>query len=276
MIRVSDIMTPRVVVINPNDTLSRARNLMLRYNISRLIVIDEFRKPVGILTETDVALKIWEESFEREARPINEILVREVMSKSVVCIKPKQPITSAAKVMLEKRISGLPVVDEEGCLIGIITKTDLTRAYAQHFPGAFRVRDLMSSPVITVHPMHTVYRVGKLMKEHGISRVIVVDNKTPIGIVTKTDLSFIEPLRKPRKIKYASRIVRLLRIPLVMDVMTPNPITVDLDEDLADAAKIMVNNGISGLPVVNNEGELEGIVTKTDVVKAISMIKMTK
>ncbi len=281
-LRVSDIMTPEVVVIYPNDTLSRARNLMLRHNISRLVVVNEELKPIGILTETDIASKVWEESGKKYARTIDEILVSEVMSKPVITIGPRTYIKNAAKVMIKKKISGLPVADSSNNLLGIITKTDLTKAYANHYKQMLRVKDVMSSPVITVHPMHTIYRVGRLMKENNISRVIVTDGKVPVGIITKTDLTFIQLTSKPRRVSFKKvvegegairRAVKIFRIPIVADIMTENPISINTEEDLAEAAKIMTNHGISGLPVIDNKGFLKGIVTKTDIIKAIAKLK---
>jgi len=275
------VMTPQVVVISPKDTLARARNLMLHHDIGRLLVVDEELKPIGILTETDIAMKVWEESSGRVARTIDEILVEEVMSSPVVTIGPRTYLKNAAKIMVRRKISGLPVVDSSGKLLGIITKTDLTKAYSLYYSGYFKVSEIMSSPVVTVNPAHTIYRVGRLMKEHGISRVVVVDGKVPIGVVTKTDLTFLTMMAQPRRLKFVkpidregriSRVVRIFRIPIVADVMTSNPLTVLEGEDAAKAAGVMIENGISGLPVVNVDGELTGIITKTDIVKAMSKL----
>mgnify|MGYP005624555375 CR=1 FL=1 len=278
-LRVSDVMTPQVVVISPKDTLARARNLMLHHDISRLVVVDETLKPIGILTETNIAMKVWEESGGRIARTIDEILVEEVMSSPVITIGPRTYLKNAARIMVKRKISGLPVTDSSGRLLGIVTKTDLTRAYALYYSGYFKVSDIMSTPVVTVNPAHTIYRVGRLMKEHGISRVVVVDGKVPIGVITKTDLTFITLTTHPRRLKFVkaiasegkvSRVVKIFRIPIVADMMTSNPITILEDEDSAKAAEIMIRNGISGLPVVNSDGELTGIITKTDIVKAMA------
>ena len=275
------MMTPQVVVISPKDTLARARNLMLHHDIGRLVVVDEELKPIGILTETDIAMKVWEESSGRVARTIDEILVEEVMSSSVITIGPRTYLKNAAKIMVRRKISGLPVVDSSGKLLGIITKTDLTKAYSLYYSGCFKVSEIMSSPVVTVNPAHTIYRVGRLMKEHGISRVVVVDGKVPIGVVTKTDLTFLTMTIQPRRLKFVkpidregriSRVVKIFRIPIVADVMTSNPLTVLEGEDAAKAAGVMIENGISGLPVVNVDGELTGIITKTDIVKAMSKL----
>jgi len=57
---------------------------------------------------------------------------------------------------------------------------------------------------------------------------------------------------------------------IASDVMTPNPIVISEDEDLADAGYLMIRNLLSGLPVVDSNKKLKGIVTKTDIVKALA------
>jgi len=279
-LRVSDYMTPEVVVVSPKDTLARARNLMLHHNISRLVVVDKSNYPVGMLTESDMAMVIWRESGKSSSRPIDLILVEEVMSSPVKVIGPRTFLKNAAQVMVKNGFSSLPVI-RGGELIGIITKTDITRAYAENYTGLLKVKDIMSSPVITVNPMHSIYRVGKLMNEYNISRIVVVEGLKPVGVVTETDLTYLTINRKPRKIIYgdafsnrtARRSYKFLRAPIVADVMSPNPITIGLEEDSSKAASIMIENGISGLPVTTPENILKGIITKTDIVRAISTLK---
>ena len=279
-LRVSDYMIPEVVVVFPNDTLARARNLLLHHGISRLVVVDESSRPVGILTETDVALAVLEESGRKSSRPIDMILVKEVMSSPFTSIGPRTYLKNAALALIKGGFSGLPVVESNGRLLGIITKTDISRAYAEHYRDLLPVSKVMSSPVITVNPMHSIYRVGKLLREYNISRVVVVDGKTPIGVVTKTDLTFMSIDYRPKRIKFediargdsSRRVIRTFRVPVVADIMTQNPLTVDLDEDSAEASAIMIENKISGLPVVDSANNLVGIITKTDLVKALSSL----
>jgi len=272
-LRVSDYMSRKVIVVYPSDTLARARNLMLHHNISRLVVVDENLKPIGILTETDMAAALLNESVRESPRPIDGILVSEIMVSPIVFIGPKAYLKTAAMLMIKGGFSSLPVIDGEGDLIGIITKTDIVRAYSEHYSGVYRVGEIMSSPVITVNPLHSVYRVGKIFEKYKISRVVVLDGGKPIGIITKTDLTFRLFSHKSTKIKFedeSRRSIKVLRVPVALDVMTPNPITIGVDEDAVKAAEIMLDNGISGLPVVNSSGSLVGIITKTDVVKAVA------
>lgn len=272
-IRVYEYMSGGVIVVHSTDTLARARNLMLHHDISRVVVVDESNKPIGIVTETDIAKILLNESVRDSPRTIDSILISEVMSSPIIFIGPRAYIKNAANLMIKGGFSGLPVVDGDGQLIGIITKTDLVRAYAEHYHGICKVKDLMSSPVITVNPLHSIYRVGKLFEKYKISRVIVLDGGKPVGIITKTDLTFRILEHKPTKVKFEDeyrRSIRFFRVPVASDIMTPNPITIDYNEDSAKAAEIMVHNGISGLPVLDEDNILIGIITKTDIVKSIS------
>jgi acetoin utilization protein AcuB len=61
---------------------------------------------------------------------------------------------------------------------------------------------------------------------------------------------------------------------LAQDIMSPAPISVYMDSDIANAAKIMIRNRISGLPVINKKGDLVGIITKTDLLKNKILVKV--
>jgi acetoin utilization protein AcuB len=128
--------------------------------------------------------------------------------------------------------------------------------------------------VVTVVPDEPVHSALLLMSGGEISRVVVVAKNQPVGIITGRDLlplgivagryrrsSGRERPFIPSGINAAM---------LVSDVMTKNPITANPGSDLADAAYIMIRNRISGLPVVQRRKGLVGIITKTDITKALA------
>lgn len=273
--RVGDLMNSPVVVINGTDTLAYARNLMLREGVSRLVVVKGTR-PIGTITRRDIIRSL--RNYKMRQRDFDSILVSEVMRTPVTTIDENAPIAEAARRMVSANIKGLPVVNQVGELLGIITKTDLTRYFAEMMRSKYTVGDLCQSerlPVINRH--HTVYRVMDVMEELGTDRVIVVEEDRPIGIITETDLSFIRPPKASNSFLKGARAeseevssTRFYLIPVAEDIMTPDPLTANLSEDASRAAEKLIDNGIGGLPVVNDEGLLVGLITKFDFVKALA------
>jgi predicted transcriptional regulator len=122
--------------------------------------------------------------------------VMEAASRDPITTTPDAPITRLARLLSEKRIRGVPVV-ENGRLVGIITQTDLTRALAEGRVDA-TVRDFMSTPVITVRETDDINHAIELMNKHDIGRLVVVDSTgSVVGMITRTDiLRFIAGLRR--------------------------------------------------------------------------------
>lgn len=133
---VGDWMTRDVITISPETSLTEAHELMKSKRVRRLPVVDHGRL-VGIVTLGDVrganpstasSLSVWE---------ANDLLanlkVSKIMTRKVEAIDPQASIAEAAKIMLEKKLSGLPVLDEAGHLVGIITESDIFRLVASEW-----------------------------------------------------------------------------------------------------------------------------------------------
>lgn len=133
---VRDWMTKEVIAISPDTSLVEAHRLMVEKRVRRLPVVDHGRV-TGILTLGDVrgaepsrasSLSVWE---------MNDLLaklkVSEIMTRNPVSIQHTASIGEAAQIMLEKKFSGLPVVDEAGVLAGIITESDIFRLVAKEW-----------------------------------------------------------------------------------------------------------------------------------------------
>ncbi len=270
-------MTSPVITVSPNDTLAHVRNLMIRHSIGRVVVVENER-PVGIVTRTDI-VRLFIYSKKKAVRLLDDILVSEVMTAKPYTIRFTRSIKAAAHAMLRYRISGLPVVDEEDRLVGIITKTDIARAYAERYHGKALVKDYMRTRVTVVKPNHTVYYVVEALSNDEDSKVLVVDNGKLLGIIAASDLAYLSPTFTGARESFRRRIAVLPKgrlgalreyfIPLAVDIMTPDPITVEENEDLAAAADAMLKHGISSLPVVDGEGTLKGLVSKNSVLKAV-------
>jgi len=277
--KVEDVMTTNVVVMPDTQQVSYARNLMLKHGISHIVVVDSKGKPAGIVTEKDITRKLRVVGPVWRRRPIDKIFIGRVMSKGLITVSPVKDIREAVDLMLRNNISSLPVV-EDGKLVGIITKTDLLRVYNEKCKGRWKVSDLMTKDVITVTENHTIAHVTNLMEENKIGRIIVIKDSEPVGIITSENISFAQledpetgvPLEKiyfVKRISEEKKKVTLVSMLTAGDIMTEDLITLKEDVDAAEAANIMLNEKISGIPIVDDKNQLAGIITKTDIIKAI-------
>ncbi len=276
MDRARDYMITGVVTVYPDDTISHARNLMLERGVKRLLVVDKKGKLVGILTLRDIVRILSSRRAPWKWRSLESSLVGTYMTKDPVTITPDTSIYETAKLMIKLGISGLPVVKSDS-LVGLLTKTDLIKYFAEKMRGVFSVRDLMKKDVITVRETDNVKKAAKIMMEKRVKRLVVTDSAMKIlGIVTETDLAYVGAIWSKKRIvieTLAGREVRGLKAKTVGEIMKTPVVTVKPKYDAAKAARMMLEFGFSGFPVSFDGEKLEGLITKTDVIKGIIIAK---
>jgi CBS domain-containing protein len=269
------------ITVPQNATLLEARDVLLRHKLGRLPVVDSNGKPVGMITEKDFVRTI----YEYGGKSIEKILVKDFMSKNLITVKRSDTVYDCAKLMSGNRISSVLVLNDDGRLAGIVTKTDLVSIFLTRAASPLSVSEIMTPNVITVMPADSLLLVESLLVKHKISRIVVERNKRPVGIITNRDFL---PAKMPRWIRQFAdpkeveeyRLnpkpdeFRMNQLSYILsfraeDIMTANPVTVGASEDVSVAALLMIRNGISGLPVVS-KSKLVGIITKSDIVNAIA------
>jgi len=274
-IYVREYMSSPVIVVSPSDTIARVRNLMLRYGISRLPVVEN-GVLVGIITAYDVAKAV----DEAGSKPLDTIPVELYMSFNPITVDAGETLEKAARLMVKHGIGGLPVL-QDGRLVGIITKSDIVRAFAEKLKGEYKVEDFFDPNVPVVSPSHSVAYVAKLLFDTPCKRVLVVERGELVGIIAPSDLAFATPIQKlSRKAKvykvagfsprgiYAT-LPYIHGVALAADIMTPNPLTVKPNDDLAYAARLMSRYGFSSVPVVYEGNDVRGIVMKHHILQAL-------
>ena len=280
MMEISELMNPEVFVIQENQHVSQARNLMISHGISRVVVVDENGAPVGMVTEKDLTRKLKGKGPQWKTRPLDKISIKRVMSSNPITAGPDEDVQKVIELLIKNHIGSVPIVDEDG-LAGIITKTDLMKIYTDKLRGKWKVSDLMTSDVITVNENHSIAHVISLMEDNKIGKMIVIRDNEPVGIITHENISFayvedpetgvnvekIYFIRNSEEGK-SKKNFRVVSMMTAGDIMENHMIKVSLDEDAATAADMMVEKDINGLAVVD-EDVLVGVITKTDLIKGI-------
>ncbi len=265
---VKDIMSSEVVGIDKDQNIHDALKLMKKNKVSRLAVIKGHRRNkkelIGIITEKDIALRLGSSKYGN--LPPSHFHVSTVMSTDLITVESNQTIGNAAKLMIDNKIGGIPVVDNEE-IVGIITKTDFVKT-CQGIPyNDTAIEGNMGKNLMTISPQDRLVHARRMIIDEDIGRLLVMDGGQLEGIITAKDIACsMISFRKVVPDKYQSARIRNL---IVEDIMTQNVRTISESATIADAAAMMVNEECSGLPAVNESGEVTGIITKTDLLKFI-------
>ncbi len=278
--KIKEIMSSPVYVVSPDENVARARNLMLRHKIGKLVIVEN-NKPIGIVTKKDMSRRLDQAEPQWRRRPIDNIPIRNIMTESLITIFPDATPAQLAELMSENDISGVPVVNNKNEIIGIVTKWDLIR-YFSELDLDLKVKDMNIIPALTVHRHHTISHIIYELEANSTDRAVVFeDNEKAVGIITNSNLAFTEmksktgglpqkDIKMTRKDSYAGRkqYRYIQNVPLVAeDIMSCPLISVKNDDLATDAARIMVKERINGLPVFGNG--ILGILTGDNIVNSI-------
>ncbi len=146
--------------------------------------------------------------------------VADVMSRNPIVVRPETPLNEAIHILAEQRISGLPVVDEAGTLVGIVSETDLMWQETGVTPPAYIM--FLDSVIFLKNPAQYERDLHKALGQ------------------------------------------------TVGEVMSRDPVTVAPDKLLRDAAQMMHDRNVHRLPVVDETGNVIGILTRGEIVRAMA------
>ncbi len=235
------------------------------------------------------------EQLARLAAPHRE--VREVMTSPAVTVRPDLDVRHAAELMLRRKLKRLPVVDADGRLVGIVSRVDLLHTVARgpegeqtedrhpaHVTGAAPVRSIMSTAVPAIPADAPLPQVVNAVASTRLNRAVVVDGQRHVlGIVTDAELTErLTPQARPGVLS-----VLMHRIPFVhgsaeaeealrhatgkyaRDVMRTDIVVVRADEPVRAVLAAMLQHGKKIVPIVNEAGELTGMVDRADLLRVL-------
>ena len=250
---------------------------------SRLLVTEN-DKIMGLVSEKDLGLFLLTDNSERN---LDEIPLSEII-KSIISVDEKTGLDQCAGMMLNNGIGSL-VVTANDEVVGILTKTDLVRYFTKTHSGEKIVGEYMSPYYAWQYSDTPLYKVVLKMIDDKISRVILRNrNEAPIGIVTFRDLfNLALKLGGQEDVLDNSDPIISVIFPRkgfisdsgfggstkVDEIMSKDIVSVNYDDDLAKTGTILLEKNINGAGVLSGHGTIIGMISKTDIVKALAFLK---
>jgi CBS domain-containing protein len=225
-------------------------------------VVDDHRHIIGIVTEADF-LRLVLDMLAQE----QDLRVRDFMTTDLVTLRPEQSLSVAEEMMTLRQIRNLPVVDEAGALLGLITHRDLLAAqysalsHASGFPAAARARDVMRDDVWTVSPDTPAIEAAFNLRDHVVGCLPVIEHGKLAGIITEADfLALLVARYGPGR-----RATPRYHAPVHYYMSSPVHVVAP-EDDLERVHGLLSAHGISSLAVVDGS-ELVGVISQSDLLR---------
>ena len=264
--QIKNLMSEDIITIDKDQNLSDALKLLRKNNVSRLPVVNN-KELVGIISERDIASKLGSSKYE--SMPASRLHISSVMVKDVITVPQSMQLDEVARIMLEKGIGSVPVMEDDK-MVGIVSKADFVTLAVGIAFDKITVKEIMSKNLTVVSPTERIVHARRQMIESHVGRLPVVEDDGLVGMITSKDLmrAFIE-FRKSVPEKYQKSQIKDL---LVEDIMSLNPTFVSKDMSITEVSNIIMETGFNGLPVVEDD-ELVGIITQTDILRLIEKLE---
>jgi CBS domain-containing protein len=305
--RVCDIMTrdpQKVGLTTPLDEVARR---LLSSTFTGLPVVDENNRPVGVIAQGDLIYKanmpmrigLLAQSDQQELAAVLESLApkraSEIMTKPAVIIEEEKLVADAVKLMLEKGVKRLPVVDRAGKLKGMLSRVDVFHTIMRECPDWMAFQDqgilvdnlrfasdiMRSRSTYTVLPDTPVEEVMRIIGCNDIQRVCVLDEDGHfLGLISDRDLLVAFSSRHPgirdyfmSKVPFSERgrkhreLRDHLRARTASEIMNTGIVTIREDAPVEDAVRLMLEQAIKRLPVLDAEGKFKGMISRDSLLR---------
>jgi CBS domain-containing protein len=280
------LFTRQTVKVTPRQSVLTASMIMQRRNFRHIPVVDEKGRIMGMISAQDIIDSLnfvlsRPDLMTKEVIESLEIPVERIMVYNSVCVEPGDGLAEITKKMTFHNLGGMPVIDEQGVVRGIITLRDLVGLMGTSSDEVgVRVSEIMNPNVVTIGQNEYLSTAVRLMSEHRIRRLPVVpagngaEGAPPKGILSNKDA--LGRLAKVASISVAGPKgdAGSTRFDTpISDFMTRDVITVSQDDDIRVAASKMMIFGIGGLVVDDSPTGRVALVTERDLIRTLSRKK---
>ncbi len=270
------IASKNIITLPPTANIMGTAKTMLKYGFRRVPIADAGTNRLeGIITSLDIVdflggglrHNIVKNRYKGNlAAAINED-VREIMKEDVVSLGVNDTISNALKTMIERNIGGIPIVDNDNAVVGIVTERDFVRTVAD-ITTSKSIKEYMSNKVVTASPDISIGEATRTMIEKGFRRIPIVKEDVLLGIVTASDIMRYLGSGEIFQKLMTGDVSDAFKVP-VKSLILRDIIWTNSSIDIGEAAASMLKNKVGALPIID-DGELCGILTERDIIKALA------
>ncbi len=295
---ITEVMTREVISLTPDMTVAQAWERMLEHLTKAMPVIDKSQRVLGMLTDEDlirraglvthisVATRLDETTLNEQLTALrtSSLRVEDVMTKPAFTAHVGESLGAAAARMAKHEIKRLPVVDDDGKMVGVVSRVDILHQVMDitrkspnlQIPNgaSLTVQQVMYPEVPAVQMNSDLASIVAALVESGMRRLIVVDAEDrPLGLISDADVvSRVQP-RERHGVLYA---LRGGPAPVsnvtAQELMSPVVLTAEAETPLVEAAQKMLSQRRKWLVVVSQEGKTLGLVDRQILLKALATV----
>ncbi len=284
---VMNVATKDVITIPPTSTIMSAVKTMITYSFRRLPIADPGTKRLeGIITGMDIVNffgggekhGIVQERYDGNFLVAINEEVREIMERDVIAAEFTSSFEEVLELLLKNRVGGMPIVDREDRVIGILTERDVLHYLSSHkdFDGV--VSDFMTRGVITAEPDTTIREAMRTMVDKGIRRLPIIRDGILMGLLTSTTLLQYFASGEAFKLLITGDVSEIIDKPVKVILSNEKvlqyrePLTFPPYASISEVVDRMVETNHGAALIVGDE-DLVGIVTERDLVRFLFQAK---
>lgn len=270
------VASPDVVTVPPTTTIMGAIKTMIFYGFSRLPIADPGTKRlIGFVTSVDVVdflggglrHNLLAEKYGGNIYTAINADIRDIMSTNLTYADDKASLNDVLKLMYERNVGGLPILDDDLRIKAIITEEDFVR-FCRGLDTGLDVESFMSPNVVTAPAQTTIEKMTRMIIQKGFRRMPVVQDGVLMGMVTASDImKYLGGGEAFQKV-ITGDVTEVMKLP-IKSLIKRSLLATERKADLGQAARKMMDNDIGSLPVMDR-GSLAGILTERDYIRALA------
>jgi diguanylate cyclase (GGDEF)-like protein/PAS domain S-box-containing protein len=247
----AEILARTVTTLTAKRPVSDAIEIMIKEQLSSLIIVDDNHIPIGIFTERD-SLKVISGAINSDA-PLDKVMSQKILTGNI-----HDEIHASYILMSAKGYRHLIVVDDEGKLEGVVTQGDFLRHIGFDNIGHIKsVSDVMTKTIVMLAKDDTLAYAASQMAEHSSDHAVIVEKMRPIGLITERDI-----------LRYASS-ENVLSNDLVWHICHADFPVISESSSLPEATLMMEQHSVHQLIIADETGNLTGLLTRYDLLQAM-------